>query len=80
LASAATEIVHLHIRRREKFLHHALAQSFAIALTGLRKRNDFLGDYFVGKVTAVTKPERYQSHFVREAHDPDRLWVEPLAI
>jgi hypothetical protein len=39
-----------------------------------------LGDYFVGKVTAVTKPERHQSHFVREAHDPDRLGIELVAI
>jgi hypothetical protein len=68
------------MRRRAKFLEHALAQALGIALTGLRKRNDFLGDYFVGKVAAVTKPERYQSHFVRKAHDPDRLRVEPLAI
>jgi len=70
----------LPMRRCAKFPKHAIAQSFGIALTGFCKIHDFVCEHFVGKVTAVTKPERYQSHFVRKAHDPDRLRVEPLAI
>jgi hypothetical protein len=60
------------MRRHAKFLQYALAQSFGVALAAFRKNDDLVGDYFVGKVTAVTKPERYQSHFVREAHDQKR--------
>ena len=32
--------------------------------------------YFLGKVTAIGKSQRYQGHFESEAHDPDRLRIE----
>lgn len=35
--------------------------------------------YFLGKVTAIGKSQRYQGHFESEAHDPDRLRIEFLA-
>jgi hypothetical protein len=63
----------LQKRPLAKFLHHAVAQSFRIALAGFGERNDLLGDYFVGKVIAIGKSKRYQGHFESEAHDPDRL-------
>ena len=70
----------LNARRCAKFLHHALAQSFGIALTGFGERDDFARDDFIGKVAAIGKSKRYQGHFERQAHDPDRLRVELVAI
>jgi hypothetical protein len=37
-------------------------------------------DYVVGDIAAIIEAKRYQCHFVCEAHDPDRLRVELLAI
>ena len=67
-------------RWRAKFLQHAFAQPLRIALAGFGKIHDPLCEHFVGKVAAISKAKRYQGHFISEAHDPDRLWVEPLAI
>ena len=46
--------------RRAKFLHNAFAQSLRIALTGFRKLDDLVCEYFIGKVTAIGKSQRYQ--------------------
>jgi hypothetical protein len=42
--------------------------------------DDLSRDYVVGNIAAISKPKRYECHFVREPHDPERLGVEPLAI
>jgi hypothetical protein len=68
------------MRRQTKFLEHAVAQSFGIALTGFCTIHDLVREYFIGKVAAVSKSKRYQGHFVREAHDPDRLGIELVTI
>jgi hypothetical protein len=65
--------------RRAKFLHNAFAQSLGIALTRFCKFDDLVCEYFLGKVTAIGKSQRYQGHFESEAHDPDRLRIEFLA-
>ena len=67
-------------RWRAKFLQHAFAQPLRIALAAFGKIHDPVCEHFVGKVAAISKAKRYQGHFISEAHDPDRLWVEPLAI
>jgi hypothetical protein len=48
----------------------ASLQSFGIAFASLRKRNDFLGDNFVGKVAAISEPKRHQGHFERAPNRP----------
>ena len=58
----------LDMRRRAKFLQqHTLAQSLGIALTGFRKIDDPVCEYFIGKVAAIGKSKRYQGHFERDA-------------
>lgn len=55
-------------RRRAKFLQqHTLAQSLGIALTGFRKIDDPVCEYFIGKVATTSKSKRYQGHFERDA-------------
>jgi hypothetical protein len=68
------------MRRCAKFLQYAFAQPLWIALTGFRKIHDLVCEHLVGKVAAISKAKRYQGHFISEAHDPDRLRVEFLAI
>jgi len=70
---------HALCRRLAKFLQDAVAQSLGIAFARFRKTNDLVCDYFVGKVAAISKSQRYQRHFVCEAHDPDRFGIEFLA-
>ena len=70
----------LSMRRCAKSPKHAIAQSFGIALTGFCKIHDLVREYFIGKVAVVSKSKRYQGHFVREAHDPDRLGIELVTI
>jgi hypothetical protein len=65
--------------RRAKLLHNVFAQSLGIALTRFRKLDDLVCKYFICKVTAIGKSQRYQGHFESEAHDPDRLRIEFLA-
>jgi hypothetical protein len=36
--------------------------------------------YIIGNVAAIKKPKRYQCDFICKTHDPDRLWVESVAI
>ena len=58
----------LDMRRRAKFLQqHTLAQSLGIALTGFRKIDDPVCDYFIGNVATTSKSKRYQGHFERDA-------------
>ena len=58
----------LDMRRRAKFLQqHTLAQSLGIALTGFRKIDDPVCEYFIGKVATTSKSKRYQGHFERDA-------------
>jgi hypothetical protein len=71
----------LHLRgRRVKLSQHDVAQALRIALTGLRNVYDFVGEHFISKVAAIREPKRYPRHFVCEAHDPDRLGIELVAI
>jgi hypothetical protein len=51
-----------------------------IALTGLRKLDDIACEHVLGEVTEIKQSERHQGHFECKAHDPDRLWVELVAI
>lgn len=70
-----------HLRRRPaKLVQHPLAQSLGIALAGLCKIHDPPCQHFVGEVAAISKPKCDQGHFKCEAHDPDRLRVELVAI
>ena len=57
-----------------------LAQSLGIALAGLCQIHDPACQHVVGEVAAISKPKGDQGHFKCEAHDPDRLRVEFLAI
>jgi hypothetical protein len=66
--------------RRAKFYQYAIAQSLRIALTRLRERHDLVCDHFIGKVAAIGKSKRYQSHLESDAHNPDRLRIKFLAI
>ena len=61
-------------------LQHGFAELVGIALPGFRMVDDLARDYVVGNIAAISKPKRYECHFVREPHHPDRLGVEPLAI
>ena len=61
-------------------LQYGFAELVGIALPGFRMVDDLSRDYVVGNIAAISKPKRYECHFVREPHDPDRLGVEPLAI
>ena len=38
------------------------------------------GDYIIGNVAAIKKPERYQCQFVGKTHDADCLRVKSLTI
>jgi len=71
--------VRWNLARRAKFFHNAFAQSLWIALTHFCNFDDLVCEYFLGKVTAIGKSQRYQGHFESEAHDPDRLRIEFLA-
>jgi hypothetical protein len=70
----------LDMRRRARFLQHTLVQSLGIALTGFRKIDDPVCEYFIGKVATTSKSKRYQGHFERDAHDADRLGIELVPI
>jgi hypothetical protein len=63
-----------------KFSQHNVAQALRIALTGLRNIYDLVGEHFIGKVAAIRESKRYPRHFVCEAHGPDRLGIELVAI
>jgi len=59
-----------------KFLQGAFTQQIGIALAGLSKLDDSLGDDFVGEIAAVRKPKGYASHFECDAYDAFGLGVE----
>ena len=61
-------------------LQYGFAELVGIALPGFRMVDDLSRDYVVGNIAAISKPKRYECHFVREPHDPERLGVEPLAM
>jgi len=59
----------------------SITESLRVALTSFCKGDNFLGHSLAGWTGgAVSALERHQSHLVCNAHDPDRLGVEPLAI
>ena len=67
-------------RRRAKLVQHPLAQSFGIALAGIREIHDLPSQHVIGEVAAIGKPEGDQGHLKCKAHDPDRIRVELLAV
>jgi hypothetical protein len=50
------------------------------SLSGFRKLDYLVSHYIIGNVAAIKKPKRYQCDFICKTHDPDRLWVESVAI
>ena len=61
-------------------LQHGFAQPLGVALSRFRKLDDLAGDYIIGNVAAIKKPERYQCQFVGKTHDADCLRVKSLTI
>src|SRR5436309_14059600 len=53
-----------------------LAKYIGVALAGLRKLNDTLGDNVVGLIVCICKPKRDPSHLECDSHDALSLSVE----
>jgi hypothetical protein len=61
-------------------LQGSITESLRVALTSFCKVDNLLRHRLTDRVGGpVGALERYKSHFECDAHDPDRLRVEPLA-
>jgi hypothetical protein len=61
-------------------LQCGLTQDVGIALAGLRKFDDPLGDYWGKSITAIRKPKGYASRFECDAQDTRRLGVKSFTV
>jgi hypothetical protein len=59
-----------------KFLQNAFAQKIGIALTGLGKFDDALGDGCIGHIATIRKAKGHASHFEGYANNPLSFGVE----
>src|SRR5947208_16136566 len=76
LTSVSRTLKLLRCSARAETFEGFLAKYIGVALAGLRKLNDTLGDNVVGLIVCICKPERDPSHLECDSHDALNLSVE----